>query len=584
MLVDFGFDLAGRKDPRLKRGAIWSVLGGLAELLPIIIAYFVLEGVVRERISQDWVYASAAALFVSVGLSALFKALGSLANFTSTYSLVCDARVRLADHLRRLPMGFWTKRRTGEVSSVLTDEFSLYSEVVTHVWSLIIASLAKPAGICVILFLLDWRMGLIATVASFAGLAAIPWTHRVLNRASDRLHRVKSDSHSVLVEYAQGVETLREFDRCSAYHPKIDSALRLLEKEQMRMELAPAPIVLSFKLVAWLGFCSMVLFGAGWVSDGSLDPLHLLLLLVLSLQLFEGASEISTFLALARFASRTLERIRALFDEDVQHSVVGGPGDNDLRQDDMQKADISIREISFSYEDRPAIRDLSASIPFGSVTALVGRSGSGKSTLAHLLNRLWDVQQGSIKVGTQRLDEIPLSQLRRQIAMVLQDVVLFRDTVENNIRLGRPGASREEVIRSAQAAQAHRFIQDLEHGYATVLSRGGQELSGGQRQRLAIARALLHDAPILILDEATASVDLESEAEIQEALGHLMVGRTVVVIAHRLWTIQSADQILFLQDGELIEQGAHDSLIEAQGPYRRLWDAQQGPKKSMPRS
>lgn len=571
MLVDFGFDLAGRREPRLRRGAILSTFGALAEIAPLVITLFVLEGVFEGRAKPEWIIWTTGALQLSVALSALFKSLGSTDSFIATYGLVCDARIRLADHLRRLPMGFWNKQRSGAISSVLTDEFALYSEVVTHVWSLLIASLAKPLGICIFIIFLDWRLGLVASAAFALGGIAIPWSHKVLNRAADRLSEVKSRAHSRLVEYAQGVETLKDFGQNQHFGQKLNRVLDELEGEQLRMEVAPAPLVLSFKLVVWFGFCAVLALGAYFVAQGSIAPTRLILVLIFSLQLFEGASEISTFVVLARFSSRTLARIRELFEEPEQRSST----DRNLDPSSLAPYGIEINEVSFAYEDRPTLHKVSAKLPPHTVTALVGRSGSGKSTLAHLVNRLWDIEQGSIRIGGQELRDIPLDRLRQTVSMVLQDVVLFQDTVENNIRLGRPEASRTEVIAAARAAQAHEFIQALPQGYDTLLHEGGNDLSGGQRQRLAIARALLHDAPILVLDEATSAVDFENEALIQSALTTLMQGRTVLVIAHRLWTIQNADQILVLDEGRIVQRGRHKTLLDEDGLYRQLWDLQQ---------
>lgn len=568
MLVDFGFDLAGAKETRLGKGAWHLVLGGLVELIPLALAVYFLDAVLRGHPPQGGVLWSACALVLALACTAYFKSRGSVHSFVATYNLVCAARIRLADHLRRLPMGFWNRSRSGALSSLLTDEFEIYSEVVTHVWSLLIASLVKPLGACLLVAYLDWRLGLVAFSACIVSLAAIPWSAKIVNRASDRLHGVKSRAHGKMVEFAQGVETLRAFDQGSRYHQRLEALLEELEIEQLRMELAPAPMVLSFKLLVWLGFSLMLALGSGFVLDGTLDAIHFLIALILSLQIFEGASDFSSFLAMTRFSTRTLERIRELFELPIQGE---GESQGDVPVENHQ---IEIRDLSFAYEDRPAIQNIRTRIPARSLTALVGPSGSGKSTLAHLVNRLWDYEHGSISLGGVELRKIPLQQLRSLVAMVLQDVVLFEDSVENNIRLGKPDASRQEVERCARAAQAHQFICALPDGYDTVLKDAGRMLSGGQRQRIAIARALLYDAPILILDEATSAVDLENEALIQKALSELIKDRTVLVIAHRLWTIQHADKILYLDQGRLLEEGNHAELLRLGGHYAKMWSHQ----------
>lgn len=568
MLMDFGFDLAGRKDHRLVRGAVFSAAGAVAEALPLLVAFFVLRGVFEGRASWEWMPWIGGALLGCLALTTVLKSVGGIDSFIATHGLVCDARLRLADHLRRVPMGFWTEQRTGAVSSVLTEEFAVYAEIVTHVWSLVVTNLTKPLAIAVLLCVVDWRLGLVSVATLPVASLAIPWSYRLLNRATDALAQTRASANARLVEYVQGIGTLREYGQTGPFQDRLEIALAQLERQQMRTELAPAPALFAYKMLVWLGFCGLLAIGAWMVSVETLTASRFLLAALLALQLYDAAAELSNFLAMARFASRTLERIRSLYEEPIQPDV--GEGDVDL----APNAPIVLEGVHFSYADRPAIRGVSARLEPGTMTALVGPSGSGKSTLAHLVTRLWDIEDGSISIGGTDIREIPLRQLHRHVSTVLQDVVLFRESVLENIRLGRPDASREDVIEAAKAARAHEFISELADGYDTVLDEGGGGLSGGQRQRLSIARALLLDAPILVLDEATSSVDPHNEALIQEALSELTRGRTVLVIAHRLWTVQAADQILVVDGGEIVERGTHRALLDHNGLYRRLWDTQ----------
>ncbi len=570
MKIDFGFDLAGRTEPRLRRGAVLSALGALTEAGPLLIAYIVLDGIFTGAATAAWIPYTVAALAGCIALTTVFNALGGTDSFIATYGLTCDARLRLADHLRRLPMGFWTDARTGTISSVLTDEFAHYTEIATHVWSLVVTHLAKPVAIGLVVLVVDWRLGLVALATLPVAMFAIPWSHRLLNRASDRLAETRGRAHARLVEYASGITTLREYGQASPFQARLEAVLAELETAQMKTELAPAPALFAYKLIVWLGFSLTIGVGVWMVAGGHLEPTRFLLAALLSLQLYAAASGLSNHLALARFATRTLERIRALFEEPAQPDVAPA----DAAPTPPRDAPIAVEGVSFAYTDRPAISEVDAVFRPGTVTALVGPSGSGKSTLAHLLTRLWDVDRGVIRVGDVDVRDLPLATLRRHVATVLQDVVLFRETVAENIRLGRPDASRDEVVAAAKRAQAHAFIEALPDGYDTVLDEGGGGLSGGQRQRLSIARALLLDAPVLVLDEATSSVDPQGEALIQRGLAALVHDRTVVVIAHRLWTVQHADQMLVLDGGRIVERGTHDTLLAAEGLYHHLWTTQ----------
>ncbi len=575
-MIDFGFDLAGRRDKRLVRGALLSSLGAIAETLPILVTFVVLDGVFRGTARESWIGWSLAAILASILATWLFKAVGGVDNFSATFSLVCDLRLRLIDHLRRLPMGFWSKQRTGTVNSIVTDEFAFYTEVVTHAWGLVVTNLVQPIAIAVILLCVDWRLGLVSIATIPFAVLAIPWSYRLLNRASDRLSAVRGRVFAQTVEYIQGIATLREYGQSGPYHERLAAGFMDLERQMMRAELAPAPALFTYKLLSWLGFSLAVAVGAWMVAHAQLSPSRLLLFALLSIRLYGALDDLGSFLAAGRFASRTLARIRELFDEPVQVEVDRPRVPADDR--------IELKGVHFSYTEPGdqgeegggrVLRGIDATFEPGTVTAFVGPSGSGKTTLAHLLARLWDVDEGSVEFGGVDVREMELSALQRRVSMVFQDVVLFQESVEDNIRLARPDASRADVVAAARAARAHSFIETLPQGYETVLGEGGHDLSGGQRQRLSIARALLEDAPILILDEATSSVDSDNEHLIQQAISELTAERTVLVVAHRLWTVQHADQILVLDQGVIVQRGTHAELVGCEGLYRRMWEAQQ---------
>ncbi|UFP94774.1 ABC transporter ATP-binding protein [Gloeobacter morelensis] len=568
MLVDFGFDLAGRTDPRLWRGLALSVLQALVGVVPYLVLYFALEAVFAGRATDALAWGSAAILGLCLLLVWVVRAHAMLDNFAATYALVCDMRLRLADHLGRLPMGFFTRRRTGALADVLTGDFAIYTEVVTHTWGLVVANLALPVCIAGVLFLTDWRLALLAVATlPFALLGAI-WSQRLLVRAGLKLTIAKADTVGRLVEYIQGIAVLRAFGRTGAKHAALSASLAQLEKQSLRTELAPAPALLLYGFTVELGFTIAAVAGAWMLTGGTLSPAVYLLFLVLSLRFYKSLGELGIYLAELRFASATIGRIRAYFGEPEQPepATPNAPAGGDVVFDD----------VSFAYEEQTVLSQVSAAMCPGTLTALVGPSGSGKSTVAHLTTRLWDVDSGSIRIGGVDVREMAMATLQQHIGLVFQEVYLFRDTVLNNIRLGRPDATAEQVLAAAKAAHAHAFILDLPQGYDTILGEGGYSLSGGQRQRLSIARALLKDAPILILDEATASVDLDNERLIQEAIAQLARGRTVIVIAHRLWTVQHADQILYFECGRIVERGTHAELLDLEnGRYRRQWQAQQ---------
>ncbi|MEO0602880.1 MAG: ABC transporter ATP-binding protein, partial [Myxococcota bacterium] len=477
-MIDFGFDLAGRREPRLLRGAVFSVLGAIAKAGPVVLAIYALDRILSaEGEPLSWaVFAAGFSGFAVIVW--LLESMGGVDNFVSTYRLVGAMRLRLLDHLRTLPLGFWQSQRAGTISSAITDQFGLYQEIVTHVWGMVIVNIAFPLVLGGLLVTLDWRLGLMTLVPVPFALAAIPWSYRLLDRGHDALIVAKEPVVAGLVETIDGLATLRSFGAEERAANALHAPMRNLEAQQMRTEVLPAPAILVFGLLVNLGFALTIALG----STLPIDPIRFVLALVLSLHFTRTLSELVIYLAEARFAARTLRRIRELFAiaPQPEHALTTAPSGHRL----------AVRGVHFAYDTRPALRGVDLTFEPDTVTALVGPSGSGKSTLALLLSRLWDVDDGCIELGGVDVRQMPLAFLHRQIATVFQDVVLFQGTVADNIRLGRPDATDDEVRQVARAAHAHDFIEALPDGYATLLGPGAHDLSGGQRQRLSIARAL----------------------------------------------------------------------------------------------
>lgn len=569
MIVDFGFDLAGRREPRLWRGLALGVAAALVETIPYVELARVLIVVFAGRADVALAVEAALVLMVATILLVVLKARANVENFAATYGVVADARLAMADHLSRLPMGVFTQTRRAVIAELLAGRFSLYQDVVTHVWGLAVVNAALPVFLWGVLLMVEWRIALVAAAFVPVAFAAIPWSLRLLSRASEAVADQRDDLVAGVVDQIEGSRDLRQYDRAAQRRGLVEDQLQRFEQAQMRAELAPAPALLAFAFVLQLGFAVAAIIAAVGVTRGDIMPVALILLLVVALRFYRSIMDLGLNLAELRFARDTLARIRRLAAESplAEPPVSRTPAD----------AGITFDAVSFAYEGNggAGLHGIDGHIPSGAMVALVGPSGSGKSTLAHLVARLWDVGSGSITIGGVDVRALSADTLARTVAMVLQDVVLFEGTIADNIRLGRPEASDDAVEQAARAARAHTFITALPQGYATTLDAEGGPLSGGERQRIAIARALLKDAPVLVLDEATANIDTENEAEIQAALSTLTAGRTVLVVAHRLWTITRADAIWVIDRGRIVQRGAHrDLLADSDGLYRRLWDAQ----------
>lgn len=562
-----GLDLAGRDDPALGR----SVAAGLAAAVADTVPVAVLAALLPSALSGDVTWSPAAVLailLIAAGAAWVLKARAMLDSFTATYGLVADMRLRLADRLGRMPLGRIRRRRGAALADLFTDRFALYQDIVTHVWWQVASAAGTPILAWAVLTALDWRLGLVLAAFAPIAAAAAPWSFRRLDRAADAVMPARDDLAARIVEIVDGAKDLRLSDPLRSRVGQALAAASLLERRSLETELAPAPAILAFGLVWSLASATVAIAAALLWSAGSLEGPVLATALLVTGRAASSASELGVFLVECRMAFKTLASIRELADEPEQRQT----------QSPAEPAGhaIEIDCVGFAHEDAPTLADVSLSIPEGSLVALVGASGAGKSTLAGLIARLWDVASGSIRIGGVDLREMSPQTLNRTVAMVLQDVELFELSVADNIRLGRPDASRADVEAAARDAQIDERIRALPAGYDARVEVDGRQFSGGERQRLAIARAMLKAAPVLILDEATASLDLDNEHLVQRAIEALARRKTVIVIAHRLWTIQHADKIVVLDGGRVVETGSHAELIAANGRYAALLKRQSG--------
>jgi len=574
-LMQSGFRLSGLRDARLLRGLTWAVAEGLLAAAPCLLLYLLLQGVFAGSLTPAYIWTYGLLMAMCVMLRMLAARIGMPLIFSGAYAMMGQARLRIADHLRTLPMGWFGRQRSGDLGARLTSDLELVEHLWSHFLGVFVSGLAMPVFLVLFLLWIDWRLALVVLAGIPLALLALAWSQRVAARPSTRMMTASSTAQSALLEYVQGIAVIRSFGRFGMVWQHLQTDLHEHHQALLAVEIKPAPWLAAYGFLLETGYLCLVLAGAWWLADGTLTPSTLLLFLVLALPVYRQLFEVGLSTLMLRFARRALARIEHILHEETmpEPATPKAPQGHDIVFDHVH--------FAYAHDDEqdqthpPALFDLSCRIPARQLTAVVGPSGAGKSTLVHLIARLWDVDDGAIRVGGVDVRDIGTHALHQQVAMVFQDVLLFSGTVLDNIRIGKPDASREDVIEAAWRAQAHDFIEALPQGYDTVLDEGGATLSGGERQRLSIARALLKDAPVLLLDEATASVDPSAEAQIQRAIAELARGRTVVVIAHHLKNVRYADQILVLNKGRLIEQGTHTGLLSQNGLYARMWTRQQ---------
>ena len=487
------------------------------------------------------------------------------ANFRGAYEMSASGRLSLAEHLRKLSLGFLSRRDPGDLSSMLITDFMMAETGISHHLPQLMGAVVMPVLAFASLIWIDWRMAVSMFAALPLALLVLWASTKAQRKLSGRQIQAKINAGNRLEEYLQGIRVMKAYNLLGDRFVRLRDAFAELRRACIRQEALLGPFVLLSITLVRAGLTLMVLCGTYLLLGGQLSILVFVLFLVVGSRVFDPLTSALTNFTEFRYFSIAGGRILSLMNEPEMKGERQSPAAGDIR----------FEHVSFAYQDKEVLHDITVTLPKNSLTALVGPSGSGKSTVMKLCARFYDPQQGRISFGGVPMDEIAPESLMSHISMVFQDVYLFQDTIRNNIRFGKTDATDEEIIAAAKKACCHDFIMRLPQGYDTMVGEGGCTLSGGEKQRISIARAMLKDAQVILLDEATASLDPENEVEVQKAIDSLIKGRTVIAIAHRLKTIKDADRIIVLDNGRIKEEGTHDELIRKEGLYAHLWNIQE---------
>lgn len=561
---------SGRSPAQFYTGLIWQIIERCLGLVPIVICYFWLVHVLSHdnAASADSLLPLllVLALLGVFLLQLLFANWGLRNSFVGSYHIMGGYREQTLNRVHQLPLGTLHRYRVGQLSDVLTDDINRVETIFTHLAAELFATAAIPLMFFLVLLWVDWRLTL-ALAASFPfALLVLSGSRRLFVHMSRQKQETFRDTAGLLVEFVTGIKSLRLFNRADQWLSRLYQQFDYMTKMSLGVEAWGAGPVVLYRLLVELGLVFLLLVCALLVGSEGEQPLTWLLFLLLAHKLIAPLLEMAEHLTVMRYAIQSERKIEALRSE----AVLAEP----TQPQQPQGYQVQFDHVQFAYDAETVLHDLSFTVPANTITAIVGPSGAGKSTVMHLLARFYEPSAGTVSLGGVDIRAIGTDGLYQHVSMVFQQVQLYDGTIMENIRIGRPEASDEDVVAACQAAYCDGFIQALPDGYNTRIGESGQRLSGGERQRLSIARALLKDAPVLLLDEATASVDPQAQYEIQTALSRLAVGRTVIMIAHRLSTVRDADQILVLDQGRMVEEGTHQSLLQHKGLYKTLWEAQ----------
>ena len=560
------------KPKNILRSIILNILASISNLIPFIALAKIVENLfVGSKVGNIdtgilWKYFGVMALFFLITL--FFENLATKYTYELGYQRTAEGRIGLASHIRSLPIGFISGKSSSEILDTLMNDFAKVETATTHQLPQFFSSIFV-ALLCGIFFLIiDIKMG----IAALIGFPVAMLFLRLMNRFQKNMY-FKTDEAKIkeqedLEEYLNNIKTLKAYNFITDTLRKIDSDIEHVKITNTKNEKGIGSLTTIAGMVLRVGLPLMSLVGAYLILDGSLDIETFLMFLFVGTRIFDPLDLALTNYTGLQMASVSGERILKLLE---MKPMKGKDALN-------SQNDIELTNVSFAYDKTNVIEDVSLKIKENELTALVGFSGSGKSTLIKLLPRFYDLIGGNIKIGNIDISKVSPEEVMRKFSIVFQDVYLFRDTIYNNIKFGNETASKEEIIKAAKMAGAYDFIVKKENGFETMIGEGGSTLSGGERQRISIARAILKDAPIILLDEATASLDPDNEVAVQAAISNLIKNKTVIVVAHKLKNVVGANKIVVLDKGNVVEQGKHEELLSLGGIYKSLWDYQEKSK------
>ena len=562
------FDFCNRTDRnKFYLAVVLGVLRAMFSALRITAVAVVVQGLIEGQLTSRHLWLSFGIMAVSVLGQIMVTLKTTMLQCEAGYHSCCNKRIEIAEHLRYLPMGFFNRNSLGAITNVTTNTMESLADVAARIVMVTTQGILTTSVIAVFVLAFDWRIGLVLVAGILLFLLFNSRMQKATVPLASRKHNADEDLVSQVIEYVQGIAEVKNYSMTDSRAKKLDAAINEKRDTDTAVEFTVMPWVTIQNITTKLTGMLMSILSLKFYFDGTMPLLYCIMMMISAFMVFESLEAMGSFSALLRTVHVAVSKTKEIMDMP--------PMDIDGADLTPEKKDIVLKNVDFSYDRKKIIDNVSLTIPEKTTTAFVGPSGGGKTTLCHLMARFWDVQGGQVLLGGRNVKDYSFDSLMKNFSFVFQNVYLFEDTIANNIRFGEPDASMDRVIEAAKKARCHDFIIALPEGYQTVIGEGGASLSGGEKQRVSIARAIMKNAPVIILDEATANVDPESETELTAAIEELTKEKTIIMIAHRLKTVRNADQIFVIDNGKIAQHGTHDELIRKNGIYKTFVEGRQ---------
>lgn len=560
------FAFSGKENSKkFKLSILLGVVEALASAMKIPAIMYILMGIISGENMDKYIKGSLIIMVVSIVLSILCKRCSSVLQTEGGYNASAFMRIKIAEHLRYLPMGYFNSNSIGEISSVTTNTMEALGDIAARVVMLTTQGILETSMIVLMITIMDYRIGLVALVGVIIFFAINSKMQKAGKENSEEKVACDIALINEVMEYLQGIAEVKAYNLLGSEARKLNEANEACAKTNTKMELTFVPYQFLQVTITKITGALIVALSAYFYVNDTMSMIYAIGMTITAFMLYGSLETAGNYSSLLHTVSVCVDKANAILELDTM--------DINGKEITPENHDIELKHVSFSYDKKKIIDDVSLSIPERTTTAIVGPSGGGKSTLCSLIARFWDVDSGEITLGGINVKDYSMNSLMRNFAFVFQTVYLFEDTIENNIKFSRQDASHEEVVEVAKKACCDEFIRQLPNGYDTIIGEGGASLSGGEKQRISIARAMMKDAPIIVLDEATANVDPENEKELVEAIEALTKEKTIIMIAHRLKTVRHADQIIVIDSGKIAQQGTHEELMKEEGIYKRFIDS-----------